>query len=121
MSYKRITSFTSWLANKWFGNLFRSFLKLHLLPLKLHKKCILDSIGNILIHITLTGFIVIIVCIVTPRDEHGKYQEVSGYWDIALYAMAIHFLYCIIINQYNKYISDMNSTLDRLKDQSSHE
>ena len=118
MSYKRITSFTSWLANKWFGNLFRSFLKLHLLPLKAHQQCISDSIGNILIHITVVGFMTIIISIITPRNEHGKYQQVSVYWDIALYAIALHFVYCIIHNQYNRYIKEMNGTLDRLKDQS---
>lgn len=116
MSFNRILSFAFWLGNKWLGNLFRSLLKLHKLPLKLHKKCISDGIENMLLNIMAAGFITIIVSIIHAISVE-RYQEIFGYWIITLCGIAIHFVYCIIHNQYNRYITEMNSTMDRLKEQ----
>jgi hypothetical protein len=113
MSYTRITSFTSWLANKWCGNLFH-------LPLKFHNESIKDAHGNVFLHLMSTGVIVILACIFMGKDADGKYTG-GLLWDILFYSNILHFVYCIILNQYYRYIAEMNGTLDRLKDQSSHE
>jgi hypothetical protein len=108
MSYKRIRSFLAWLANKWLGNLFR-------FPLKFHNEAIKDAHGNIFLHLMSTGVIIIFACIFMTKDADGNYTGALP-WDILFYCNVFHFILCIIINQYNRYIAEMNSTLDRLKD-----
>jgi hypothetical protein len=110
MSVKRILSFLAWLANKWLHNLFH-------LPLKFHKECVKDLHGNIFLHLISTGFIFIFACIFMVKDSDGNYTGALP-WDILFYCNVFHFVYCIICNQYNRYIAEMTSTLDRLKDQS---
>jgi hypothetical protein len=108
MYFKRIRSFLSWLTNKWCLNLFH-------LPLKFHNESVKDAHGNVFLHLMSTGFIVILACIFMAKDAAGNY--VGGLlWDILFYSNILHFVYCIILNQYYKYISELNGTLDRLKD-----
>ena len=107
MSFKRIIAFVSWLANKWFGNLFR-------LPLKFHNECIKDTHGNIFLHIMALGVIIILAYTFMGKDADGKYSGGLP-WDILFYCNILHFVYCIIMIQYNRYISELNGTLDRLK------
>jgi len=107
MSFKRIVSFGSWLANKWLGNLFH-------LPLKFHNESIKDAHGNIFLHIMSTGVIIVLACIFMVKDADGNYTGALP-WDILLYCNVFHFVYCIILNQYYKYISELTGTLDRLK------
>jgi hypothetical protein len=109
MSVKRILSFLSWLANKWLGNLFH-------LPLKFHNESIKDLHGNVFLHLMSTGVIIVLACIFMVKDADGNYTG-ALLWDILLYCNVFHFVYCIIRIQYNSYISEMTSTLDRLKDQ----
>jgi hypothetical protein len=109
MSVKRILSFLSWLANKWFGNLFH-------LPLKFHNESIKDAHGNVFLHIMSTGVIIVLAYIFMVKNADGNYTGALP-WDILLYCNLFHFVYCIIRIQYNSYISEMNSTLDRLKNE----
>lgn len=110
MSIKRILSFVSWLANKWCLNLFH-------LPLKFHNESIKDAHGNVFLHLMSTGFIVILACIFMGKDAAGNYTGALP-WDILFFCNILHFVYCIIRIQYDRYIAEMNGTLDRLKDQS---
>jgi hypothetical protein len=110
MSVKRIFSFLAWLANKWLHNLFH-------FPLKFHTESIKDAHGNIFLHLMSSGVIIVLACIFMVKDADGNYTGALP-WDILLYCNILHFIFCIILNQYNRYISEMNSTIDRLKDQS---
>jgi hypothetical protein len=103
MSFKRIGSFISWLLHKWFFNLFR-------LPLQLHRKCIKDWADNAMIHCIVFGITVAIASVLSVKDSTGNHQ-VPFYMDIMVYVFFIHFIYCIIRNQYDRYISEMNETL----------
>ena len=108
MSVKRILSFLSWLANKWLHNLFH-------LPLKFHKESVKDLHGNVFLHLMSTGVIIVLACIFMTKDSDGNYTG-ALLWDILLYCNIIHFVACIICNQYHKYILELTSTLDRLKE-----
>jgi hypothetical protein len=108
MSYTRIKSFTSWLANKWCVNLFR-------LPLTIHAKCISSTMDNAISHCISFGILITLGNIFVKKDSDGVYQN-TIYWDIALYLLILHFVYCLIVIQYNRYIAEMNSTMDRLKE-----
>jgi len=108
MSFKRIFSFLAWLANKWLGNLFR-------FPLKFHNECVKDTNGNVFLHMMSTGVVIILACIFMVKDADGNYTGALP-WDILLYCNILHFIFCIILNQYTRYISEMDATLDRLKD-----
>jgi hypothetical protein len=110
MSFKRIVSFGSWLANKWLGNLFH-------FPLKFHNESVNSGSGNVFLHMISTGVIVLLAASFMGKDADGNY--IGGLlWDILFYSNILHFVYCIILNQYYKYISELNGTFDRLKDQS---
>ena len=109
MSYTRIKSFLSWLTNKWCGNLFR-------FPLAFHKECLEDGMKNISLHLMSTGIIIALAFSFMVKDADGNYTGALP-WDILFYCNILHFLYCIIRIQYNKYIAEMNSTMTRLKDQ----
>lgn len=108
MSFKRIIAFVSWLANKWLGNLFR-------LPLKFHNESVKDAHGNIFLHLMSSGVIIILAYTFMGKDADGKYSGGLP-WDILFYCNILHFVYCIIMIQYNRYISELNGTLDRLKE-----
>ena len=108
MSYTRIKSFLSWLTNKWISNLFR-------FPLAFHKECLEDGMKNISLHLMSTGIIIAFAFCFMVKDADGNYTGALP-WDILLYCNVFHFLYCIIVIQYNSYISEMNSTMTRLKD-----
>jgi len=110
MSVKRIIAFGSWLANKWFSNLFH-------LPRKFHNESVKDAHGNIFLHIMSLGVIIVLASIFMVKDADGNYTGALP-WDILFYCNVFHFILCIIINQYNKYISQLTGTFDRLKDQS---
>jgi hypothetical protein len=108
MSFKRILAFVSWLANKWFGNLFR-------LPLKFHRECTKDAHGNVFLHIITSGVIVVLAASFMGKAADGEY--VGGLpWDILFYCNILHFVYCLIVNQYHRYITELTGTFDRLKD-----
>jgi len=108
MSFKRIRSFTSWLANKWCLNLFH-------FPLKFHNESVNSGSGNVFLHMMSTGVIVIAAASFMGKDAAGNY--LGGLpWDILFFSNILHFVYCIILNQYYRYISELNGTLDRLKD-----
>lgn len=107
MSFKRIIAFGSWLANKWCLNLFR-------LPLSLHKKSTESNLDNVTYHGLACMIISLIALLVSSKDANGRYI-VEWYWDALFYLNILHFVYCIIMIQYSKYIGELNSTLDRLK------
>ena len=108
MSYTRIKSFLAWLTNKWCGNLFR-------FPLFFHKTCTSRTMDNVLFHAFSLMAIVLLATIFTDRDAAGKILPVAWYMDALFYFNILHFVYCFIVIQYNNYISEMNSTMDRLK------
>ena len=70
---------------------------------------------NLLFHAFSLMAIVIIATIVTDRDSAGKILPVAWYWDGLFYVNILHFVYCCIVIQYNRYIDELNSTMDRLK------
>ena len=107
MSYTRIKSFLSWLTNKWVSNLFH-------LPRKFHNESVKDAHGNVFLHIMSTGVIIVLACIFMVKDADGNYTGALP-WDILFYCNIVHFVYCLIVIQYNNYISELNGTLDRLK------
>lgn len=107
MSYRRILAFGSWLANKFIFNLFR-------LPFRLHKKCISSIMDNAILHSIWVAILITLGNIFVKKDADGVYQD-TIYWDIALYLLILHGIYCFIIIQYKRYITEMNDTLDRLK------
>ena len=109
MSVKRTVAFVSWLTNKWISNLFR-------FPLKFHKECLEDGMKNISLHLMSTGIIIALAFSFIVKDADGNYTGALP-WDILFYCNILHFVYCIIRIQYNKYIAEMNSTMTRLKDQ----
>ena len=108
MSFKRIRAFGSWLTNKWFGNLFR-------LPLKFHNESVKDAHGNVFLHIMSLGVVIILAYSFMGKDADGKYTD-SLPWDILFLCNILHFVYCLIVNQYHRYITELNGTLDRLKE-----
>ena len=107
MSFKRITAFGSWLTNKWWLNLLG-------LPLFLHKKSQESNLDNVTYHGLAFMCIALGAMMFSSKDANGRYV-VEWYWDCLFYLNILHFIYCIIMIQYNKYISELNSTLDRLK------
>lgn len=108
MSYTRIRSFLAWLTNKWCGNLFH-------FPLFFHKTCTSRTVDNLLFHAFSLMAIVIMATTFAGRDAGGKILPVAWYWDGLFYLNILHFIYCCIVIQYNTYISELNGTLDRLK------
>jgi len=109
MSFKRIRSFLAWLTNKWLRNLFH-------FPVFFHKTCTNRTVDNLLFHAFSLMAIVIMAMMFAERDEGGKVLPVAWYWDGLFYVNILHFIYCCIVIQYDRYIAEMNSTLDRLKD-----
>jgi hypothetical protein len=61
-----------------------------------------------------SGVVIILACIFMVKDADGKYTD-SLPWDILFYVNILHFVYCLIVNQYDRYITELNGTLDRLK------
>jgi hypothetical protein len=59
--------------------------------------------------------IVIIATTFAERDAGGKILPVEWYMNALFYGNILHFVYCCIVIQYNTYISELNDTLDRLK------
>jgi hypothetical protein len=60
------------------------------------------------------GVVIILAYSFMGKDADGKYTG-SLPWDILFYCNILHFIYCLIVNQYDRYITELNGTLDRLK------
>ena len=70
---------------------------------------------NLLFHAFSLMAIVIMAITLAGRDQQGNILPVAWYMDALFYINILHFVYCCIVIQYNNYISEMNSTMDRLK------
>ena len=71
---------------------------------------------NLLFHTFSLMAIVIMAITLAGRDGQGNILPVAWYMDALFYGNILHFVYCCIVIQYNRYISEMNATLDRLKE-----
>ena len=112
MSYKRIKSFVVWLFNKCFSNLIR-------LPIKSHVKCVNDGVYNLLTHIIWIGVIIFsfgcYLQFTMAKDDWERHNTI-GYWDfVCIVIVVLHYVYCLIAQQYGKYLSEISATMERLK------